>query len=238
MSILNANISSIEEANRRIYGVIIGIVTNNKDPEKLGRVKLKLPVRECQNETAWVRVATLMAGKEMGVYFLPEVGDEVLVIFNNGDVHQPYVIGALWSETDKPPEQKNDGNNIRKIKTRSGHEIVFSDEKGNESVELHTSAKQSILLEDKDGGKITIKNGNGDNVICIDTAKNEISVSAKQKVSIKASSCSIDVNNSQINVDSSAIKMKSQSIDINADASINISCNGMMKIQGQPVKIN
>ncbi|MCM0593896.1 MAG: phage baseplate assembly protein V [Gloeotrichia echinulata DEX184] len=113
-----------EAIANRIFGVVIGIVTNNQDPEKFGRVKVKFPWLSDDDESYWARIATPMAGKQMGIYFLPEVNDEVLVIFEQGDVRFPYIIGSLWNGKDIPPLTNEDGkNNVRLIKSRSGHVI-------------------------------------------------------------------------------------------------------------------
>src|SRR3972149_536693 len=103
MSILEA-LQGTGQDVRLISGVVPGIVTNNQDPDGLGRVKIKFPWLSDDNETDWVRIATLMAGGQRGGFFLPEVGDEVLVAFEHGDINHPYVIGALWNGVDKPPE--------------------------------------------------------------------------------------------------------------------------------------
>ena len=112
-----------------------------------------------------------MAGNDRGSYFLPEVGDEVLVAFEQGDIHHPYVIGALWNGKDKPPELNRDGkNNIRKMKSRSGHELIFNDENENEQVVLHTKSGHTVLLDDSTGAeKIEIKDKSGSNTILIDS---------------------------------------------------------------------
>ncbi len=104
----------------RIYGVVIGTVTNNQDRDNLGRVKVTFPWLNDNDEGYWARLATPMAGGDRGIYFLPEVHDEVLVIFEHGDVRFPYIIGSLWNGRDRPPVI-NDGegkNNIRLIKSR------------------------------------------------------------------------------------------------------------------------
>jgi len=105
--------------DQRFFGVTVGIVTNNKDPDGLGRVKATLPWMADQIETDWARVVTPMAGGSRGVYFLPEVDDEVLVAFEHGDPGSPYVLGGLWNGKDKPPESNSDGkNDLRTIKSR------------------------------------------------------------------------------------------------------------------------
>src|ERR1051326_3105131 len=92
---------------QRENGILIGTVLDLADPEKLGRVKLRLPQFDDQ-QTDWARMASPMAGKDRGFFFQPEVGDEVLVGFENGDPRRAYVLGALWSKVDTPPPR--DGN--------------------------------------------------------------------------------------------------------------------------------
>ncbi len=160
-----------EEKNnvRLVNGVAAGIVTNNKDPEGLYRIKIKFPWLSDDNETDWIRIATMMSGGNRGSFFLPEVGDEVLVAFEHGDINHPYIIGALWNGVDKPPENNSDGkNNIRKIRSRSGHEIIFNDDDTTkkEKIEIHTNAGHQIILDDSAAQeKIEIKDKTGNNQI-------------------------------------------------------------------------
>ena len=114
-------------ASDKIYGVGIGIVTNNQDPEGMHRVKVKLPWLSDDQETWWARVSTPMAGSGRGIYFLPEVDDEVLIAFEHGDIRFPYVIGSLWNGKDQPPASNDGNNDTREIKSRSGHIIRLND---------------------------------------------------------------------------------------------------------------
>ena len=203
----------------KIEGIVLGIITNNQDPEKVGRVKVKFPWLADSDETYWARVITLMAGKDRGTFFLPEVDDEVLVAFDHGDMNYPYVIGALWNGVDTPPETNADGkNNIRKIKSRSGHEIIFDDnhEEKKEKIEIHTKAGHTIVLDDSAGKeKIEIKDKTGNNSIAIDSVQNAIAISSKMKLSIKA-----------------------QMIEIEAESMMTIKSGANLTIQGALVKIN
>lgn len=241
MSLYESLAGAGEKDGDRIYGVSVGIVTNNKDPESLGRVKIKLPLRECRNETDWARVATLMAGREMGSFFLPEVGDEVLVAFNEGDIRKPYVIGMLWNSVDKPPETNSDGkNNIRKIKSRSGNELIFTDEQGKEKIEIRTKNGNSILLDDGNK-KVEIKDQSGNNKLVIDGNGNQVTVQANTKVEIKTQSCKVvlDSQGNSVTIESPMqLKIKAQTLDIEAGASLNIKSSGMLNIKGSMVKIN
>ena len=192
-----------------------GIVTNNKDPEELGRVKVNFPWRGENEESYWARVASLMAGNERGMVFYPEVEDEVLVAFEHGDINHPCVIGALWNRKDKPPETNSDGkNNIRIIKSRSGHEIIFNDEESKEKIEILSKSGHTIVLDDS-SEKIEIKDKSGSNFIVIDSAKNSVTIESTGNLSIK-----------------------SRKIDIEASGMMNIKAGGNLTIEGSLVKIN
>ena len=208
-----------EMRGRRIEGIVLGIVTNNQDPENVGRVKVKFPWLEDGDESYWARVATLMAGNDRGTFFLPEVEDEVLVAFDHGDINHPYVIGTLWNGVDTPPETNENGkNNIRKLKSRSGHEIIFddNDEEKKEKIEIRTNAGHTIVLDDSAGGeKIEIKDKTGNNSIVIDSVQNAIAISSQMKLSIKA-----------------------QMIEIEAEGMMTIKSGANLTIQGAIVQIN
>src|SRR6266851_1915075 len=110
------------DSNR--YGVEVGIVTNVKDPQKLGRIKVQLPRLPGGPESDWARVAQPAAGAGRGFYWLPEVGDEVLIAFELGQANRPYVIGTLWNGKDKPMAGAYaDDNTTRMIQTKSGTKI-------------------------------------------------------------------------------------------------------------------
>ena len=216
MSIIDALRSEKQEVGQ-IAGVAAGIVTNNKDPDGLARVKVKFPWLSDDNESDWVRIATLMAGSERGTFFLPEVGDEVLVAFEHGDINRPYVIGAIWNGVDKPPETNSDGrNDIRKIRSRSGHELIFNDNASLGQVEIHTEGGHKIVLDDSLGGeKIEIVDSSGSNSIVIDAVQNSITVKATLQLKIQATT-----------------------IDIAADSMMTLKAGGVLTIQGSMVMIN
>lgn len=94
-----------------IPGVMAAIVTQNQDPEGLGRVRLRLDGSREGVETDWARVAAPMTRSARETFVLPEIGDEVLVAFAQGDVRFPYVLGALWSRFNRPPKVDDDGRN-------------------------------------------------------------------------------------------------------------------------------
>ena len=178
---------SDHESGGTVAGVAAAPVTQNQDPNGLGRVKLRLPWREEGFETDWARVVTPMAGNGRGTFFLPEVGDEVLVAFDRDDIRYPYVLGALWSRTDKPPEDNGAGkNDIRVIKTRKGHLLKFDDgAKGSILIELNDGKK---ILVDDDGIKIDDKS----NKVTLDAKAGSVTIEALQTLTLKAPKISVE----------------------------------------------
>lgn len=185
-------------ASQRLCGVVIGIVTNNQDPDNLGRIKVKFPWLSDQDESDWARIASPMAGKNRGLYFLPEVEDEVLVAFEQGDMRFPYILGALWNGKDTPPLNNSDGkNHVRVIQSRSGHTIRLNDEDGQENIE------------------ITDKSGK--NQLKIDTATNTITLNSEQDLILRASKGSIKLEaGKEIEITAkSSMTLKGQTINLN-----------------------
>lgn len=145
-----------------IYGVVIGIVSDCDDPQKQGRVKLKLPWLSGEYASDWARVIAPGAGKQRGIAFVPEVNDEVLVAFEQGDVRSPYVLGGIWSGAFPPPDSGDlvDGGAVahRVLQSRNGHRIVLSDGDGDEGVIVSSSDGQhTVTISTSNPGTIEIK---------------------------------------------------------------------------------
>ena len=179
---------STHESGGYLKGVAIAVVTQNRDPDGLGRVKLKFSWESEPRESDWARCAVPMAGKDRGTYFLPEVGDEVLVAFEREDMRFPYVLGALWNGQDAPPDNNSDGKNDRRvIKSRKGHTLTFDD--GEQvGVELRLQDgkhlkidDQGLMLEDGKGNKVSIASSSG-----------AISIEATQSLTLRAPSITLD----------------------------------------------
>ncbi|KAF5420501.1 MAG: phage tail protein [Candidatus Methanomarinus sp.] len=216
LDLLTDEDEELEKANQ-INGVVVGIVTNNKDPDGMGRIKVTFPTLSDDDESFWARMSTLMAGKDRGSFFLPEVEDEVLVAFGHGDIDDPYIIGALWNGVDTPPETNSDGkNNIRKIKSRSGHEIILNDEKQKEKLEIHTNKGHTITLDDSAGAeKISIIDKTEKNLIEIDSVQNSIKIESTMKLNIK-----------------------SKMVEIESDGMMTLKAGATLTLQGALIKIN
>lgn len=170
---------------QRENGILIGTVLDLADPEKLGRVKLRLPQFDDQ-QTDWARVASPMAGKDRGFFFQPEIGDEVLVGFENGDPRRAYVLGALWSKVDTPPPRDGNDpqNNWRMIKSRSGHIVKLDDTQGGEKIEIIDKSGSHKVVIDSANSKIQILCQSGDMEISAPSGKLQINA---QSIEMKAS---------------------------------------------------
>lgn len=187
-------------------GVLIGVVKSLEDPENIGRVRVTYPNLEDQ-ESDWARLVTLMAGADRGSRFVPEVDDEVLVAFEQGDPRRPYILGALWNKTDTPPEDDGDqpSNNWRYFKSRSGHIFKFDDTDGAEKIEIIDKDEKHKIVIDTSGDKIEIICDSGD-------------------IDIKAESGAVNVKASEVTVESTgdmtlkatgSMTIKGATVDIN-----------------------
>ncbi len=182
------------------YGVYPALVTDIKDPDGQGRVKVTLPWAVDTGGArfeAWARVATLMAGNNRGTWFVPDVNDEVLVAFEGGNSRKPCVVGALWNGTDSPPESMDgSGNNYKKvIRSRNGVKITFDDQDGRESCKIETPGGQTVTL--KDGpGSIEVADSNG-NSIKLESAG--ITINASAKVTLNASTVEVSAGSVTVN---------------------------------------
>jgi uncharacterized protein involved in type VI secretion and phage assembly len=188
---------------RQLNGVFPVVVIDNVDPENLGRVKVRLPQVGApgqQGSETWARMATLMAGKNRGTWFIPDVNDEVLVAFEAGDVRRPYVIGCLWSGTNSPPETMDTNNNKKLLRSRSGVKITLDDQSGRESFMVETPGGQRVTL--KDGPSSIEFTDNSGNSVKLDT--NGIRVNAHAKVTINASQ--VELNSGLLSVNAGMAK--------------------------------
>lgn len=199
-----------------LAGVYVATVRDNEDPEGMGRVRLEYPWRETTNESHWSRIAVPMAGDDRGTYFLPEVGDEVLVAFENGDVDYPYVLGALWNGADAPPADNTDGNNdVRRITSRSGHQLTFNDDTNGGTVVIETAAGHTIELDDSSGSETITIEDTGGNAIAFDGTRGSLSISGATQLSVDA-----------------------PMIEISSTGNLTIDASGVLTLRGALININ
>lgn len=203
---------------------LVGIVTDNNDPDKLGRVKVKMPTLTEEHTTYWARVVATGAGQDRGFDCLPEVNDEVLVCFEHGDINRPYVLGGVWNGKDKPPESVSDSVaagkvRLRTMKTRTGHVLQFVEEdKGSSKAGIYitTTKNHKINLNDSDKN-IEVKSTKG-HQIKIDDQGNKIEIKT--------------VGGHQITMNDAGA-----SISIKSVGNLSIQANGQIEIKGSTISI-
>ena len=259
------NRSAPQQRRNLIYGVVVGIVRDIRDPENLGRVKVDFPwmgeaseavaigSEEDRAHSYWARIATLMAGSGRGTFIVPEVGDEVLVAFEHGELDRPYILGMLWNADDQPPEKMDaDGNNdIRALYSRSGHVITLNDSDDNPAISIVDNTGNNSITIDSANNAMAIRvegdfslevKGN----ISIKT-DGQLTIEATQDAGIKTSAnlkaeaggnCDIEAtgpanfkSSAQIAVDGTGqTEIKAAAVSING--------SGMTEVKGGLVKIN
>lgn len=230
------------------------MVTNLDDPDDLGRVKVKFPALggSPEIESWWVRIAAPMAGAERGFMILPEVNDEVLIAFEHGDVNRPYIVGGLWSSTDKPPKPKSeaiaDGQVIQRVlKTRAGHLVILSDKVEEEQISITSMSGHTIVLDDG-SENITIKDKTGKNKMVIGSSDNsmainvdgDFSVTAKGKITLTSTqdmllkSSANSTIDAQVNAD---VKAKGN-ISVKPTGNLTLEAKGMADLKGNMVTVD
>ena len=190
----------------RFYGAYPALVCDIKDQDGQGRVKVSLPWSpdgKGASYEAWARLATMMAGKNRGSWFIPDVNDEVLVVFIGGDPRLPTVIGGLWNGRDTPHETMDGAkkNKIKSIRSRNGVKVTLDDSDGQEKLILETPGGQKLTLKDGPGA-VEIVDSNG-NSIKLESAG--ITIQAAAKVSITASA-PVEVTASMLTVNAGMSK--------------------------------
>jgi uncharacterized protein involved in type VI secretion and phage assembly len=171
----------------RFYGAYPALVKDLRDPDGQGRVKITLPWSPDGAGAAyeaWARVATLMGGANRGSWFVPDVNDEVLVVFLGGDPRHPVVVGGLWNGQDAPPETMDGAgkNYVKKLRSRNGVQVTLDDHDGQEKLVLETPAGQKVTLADGPS-TITVEDASG-NSVKLEAAG--ITVTAAAKVTVNA----------------------------------------------------
>ena len=229
-------------------GVMPAIVTNLDDPEDRGRVKVKFPWMGDAVESFWARTASPMAGGTRGFFYLPEVNDEVLVAFENGDPEHPYVIGHLWNGIDKPPLAKavavKQGKVVQRIiKSRLGHIILLDDSTDKTSMQFIDKTTKNSIVIDSMANKIIIT-AEADIEA---TAKGNIKATATGNIEAKATgNVKVEATgNLNAKATGTATVESTGSMTVKSTASltlegsmIEIKASGIVKIQGSLVQIN
>ncbi len=239
-------------AARPAQGPVIAQVSDANDPLHQARVKLTYPWLSDTYVSDWARTVQPGAGKDRGAMVLPEVGDEVLVIFEQGDIRRPYVLGGLYNGIDTPPAGSPaliDGSsgaiNRRSMVSRRGHRIDLIDEDGRtEGITLASTGDKLTLKLDSVDTKITVHSDGkilieGKGGVLIDSASaklelkgGEVSIAATSGVKIDGGSGPVDV------LTSGPLGLKGSTAKLEGTATTDVKASGVLTIQGALVKIN
>jgi uncharacterized protein involved in type VI secretion and phage assembly len=186
-----------------LHGTYLGRVVSVADPEKLSRVQVRLMSTPGTTGDAdaslWARVATPFAGNGRGAFFLPDVGDEVALVFVNGDPRQPLVVGGLWNGADKAPEKLGGaGNRVDRytlVGARGSRIAIVEETDGQATISLSTQGGQSVTITQTSGGKVAIEAAG--NKVTLDTK----GVTVESALKVKVSASTVEVSAAMVKVD-------------------------------------
>jgi type VI secretion system secreted protein VgrG len=218
------------------------VVKDNNDPDKLGRLRVNFFWQDSNAMSPWLRIANAYSGADSGFYFIPEVGDEVLVGFEGGNAEKPYVLGSFYHGKNKPnaawPEKDN---SFKGIITKSKLKIEFDDKKKVTTIETPGGNKavlsddgKSILLQDQNNNKVEMTTGG----ITLDSLK-DIKITSKSKITIEGTT-GVDISSS------ADAKLSGLNVNLNANVgltakgavSAELSASGQTVVKGTVVMIN
>ena len=260
--IAEKQVQKTETGDNRISGVVVGIVAKNYDLDMPGRICVEVPTRdENANELKWARVAMPYSGSQWGFYFLPEVGDQVLLAFEQGNIEKPYVIGCIPKDNNSFLKQSADEKNqFKNIITKNGNTLAFEDEasgKGTkDKITIHTAGRAHCLELDNADKVIRFSDQEKKNVVEMMTEQGHMTIKAEKIMKIQVGTTielTLNGNNGTVSITGTKLDLDfkdsiaaraNTSVDITA-ANITQDANGMMKvnsnglvnIQGNPIKI-
>lgn len=245
-----------------IQGVVVGIVTENDKKEMPGYVRVQIPVRD-EEMTAlrWAKVASPYCGKDWGQYFMPEIGDMVLLAFEHGSLEHTYVIASLPRDNDTfTANMFAQQNQKKRIATRHGSGLEFVDVKDTEGekdrLSIFTSDMGRSFVMDNEKQKTVLTDKEGKCRIEMQAEKGELHLYAENKIVIHAGdSVTITLNgaNKTVKIDAdqldarvkNALELHSQGsfkadgaqVSVKASAMLREESEGMTVITGTPVKL-
>ena len=193
--------------SNRVYGVVTAVVTGNDDPNAQGRVKVKLPWLSGDYESNWAPVAQAGAGPNSGSVYIPEVDDEVLVSFENGDVSHPFVIGGLYNGQDKPRlgDGLFDNGKVKRrgFVSRKGHRLVFFDADGDSGIALISSDNKLRIALKESGDELHVY---GETKVVIESGQ-EIDIKSKGTLSLQSQGKLTIKSDAAVDIDGSVIQL-------------------------------
>ncbi|MDR1669901.1 MAG: phage baseplate assembly protein V [Oscillospiraceae bacterium] len=237
-------------------GLLLGKVSENYDAKHPGMVKVTFPSFDSENAvTEWLPVAAPYAGKNYGLYLLPEKDDQVIVGFIGGDAHGGIVLGSLWNAKNTlPPNTADEENLTRKLVTKGGHSIALTDgDKG----KITVRSKNGHIAEiDEKAKTISIRTADGNQKLTLDESKKTVDLESETNLNIKSKNIKLDgtitlkgpsvtieadnaltLKGQQVKLDGTAAKLNAQNNELTG-ANVKVESSGILTLKGSMTKIN
>lgn len=238
-------------------GIATGIVKENWKEEAEGMVLVEMSLgEEGRTDTEWIPVMQPYCGNGFGQYFLPEVDSQVILGFLGGDINCPIVLGCLWNDTDKmPQETARKDNSLKRIQTKGGNRIELDETEGKEQIGLYTKGGISVVLQDENQLAI-VQDEAGKTMFRLDMKNGEIKICADKKLILSVGGEDVlvaDGTGGKVTLTANSIEaqgkqslhLKTQNAglegnmtEIKAQGSLKINSSGILEVKGAMVKIN
>ncbi|MDR1246496.1 MAG: phage baseplate assembly protein V [Clostridiales Family XIII bacterium] len=229
-----------ETGDTRVYGVMIGVVAKNYDKDMPGRVCVSVPTRDKEkNELKWARQAQPSSGAKWGHYFLPEIGDQVLLSFEGGNIEKPYIIGCIPKDNAKfLSGSVDEQNQIKRIMTKTGNVISFEDNKegdgAKDKINIETAGRSHDLLLDNENKLIRLTDKAKENMLEIKTESGQMTIKAKSRLTIEVG----DRIKMTFNGESGAVKLEANELSLQVSGQFKAKSDGMIKIDGAQMSMS
>lgn len=264
-------------ASSRMQGGMIAKVVDNVDPEGRYRVRVSYPWladaytkettsdgSDAQVQSFWARITTMMSGADIGSVWLPEIDDEVMVQFEDGDFSRPIITGSLWNgdkttpkkltyspdqtEVDVPNGDQGGENNYRFIRSRMGHTIAFIDKEGEGGVSLRSNKSAELYIDDKDGServrlydkdqKQWLEIDTANKKITLETDTGDILIKAKEKIRVECKDLEVEASNNISVKAGQTLKTESNNHKSNASSQMELTSGSKMKLSSARIDLN
>lgn len=228
-----------DTGDTRIFGVVVGIVVKNYDEDFPGKVCVNIPTRDAEaNTLKWARVAMPSSGSGWGHYFLPEIDDQVLIIFEQGNIEKPYIIGCVPRDSNQFLRKAADEyNQYKKITTKNGSNITFQDNKAgegeNDKISVSTAQEAHVFSMDNENKAISIRDKEGQCEMVMKTQEGSIAITAKDRLTIKVG----DAIELSMNGANGAVTLKCSQYTLESTNKITVKSDGIAKVNGANIML-
>ena len=225
-------------------GVVVGTVVSLDDPENLGRIQVRYDFLG-DHLSQWARLVVLMGGPNRGTLFRPEPKDEVLLAFELGSPNRPYILGALWSKEDPLPKagekrENTKKNDLRLVRSRSGHRLIFNDKEGEETLEIVDKSEKRKIVFDVKNKKIQLHAANAGDEIEIFANQGRVSIGADKGIAVTCEKGDVSVKavNGTIELEAADVKVSAKNSATITGNRVTIKGRASVTIEGKAIKLN